>query len=260
MLPSYYKKRKYGSSGSTTSRAMVIAGPRAFYRGSRMQSVKRARRRNTRTAGFLGIEKKFYDTSKVNLDISNAGAATGAEADPNTIKCISAPSQGDGESQRDGRKMMIKSIQVTGTVSRTAQADQTAADASANVYIALVQDTQSNATQLNSEDVFINPSTSVATIANPLINMQYSQRFKVLGAKKFTLPVPTMSFDGTNIEQSGVSKTFKFFKTCNIPVSFQSTTEGITNVIDNSLHIIAFTDATNAVPTLSYNSRIRFVG
>lgn len=45
-----------------------------------------------------------------------------------------------------------------------------------------------------------------------------------------------------------------------IPVTFTNTTADVANVADNSLHLIGFCTSTNFGPTLSYNSRMRFVG
>lgn len=249
-------------SYSSGPRAYKIAAARAAVRRSALLLRARSRRlrsRNIRTGGFLGIEKKFYDTSANGALVSDATMVT-TRADPATVLCISAPEQGDGESQRDGKKIKIVSAHVHGSIVVPVQANQTAADNMPKVMVALVLDTQSNGAQLKAEDVFTNPSAQATTCIVPLRNLQYSKRFKVLATKLIQPPTPTMAFDGTNIEVNGTIATFKINKKLNLDVNFTGTTAGIANVVDNSLHIIAVANSIASNPTLTYNARVRFIG
>jgi hypothetical protein len=183
--------------------------------------------------------------------------------DPATVNCISAPAQGDGEQNRDGKKMVITAVHVKGQIRRLAQTNQTSVPTSNAAVVALVLDTQSNGAQINSEDVYEASPGGVASVTMAQRNMQYSSRFKVLKYKRIAFDAPNMAYDGTNIEVGGQTRNFKFdLSKCKIPVNFTSTTEGLSNVTDNSLHVIAFADVSTAPDTLqiSYNSRIRFVG
>lgn len=217
--------------------------------------------RNLRTGGFLGIETKFYDTSVYATSVSIATDASGGEADPTTVNCISAPAQGDTEQNRDGNRIMIKSAFVTGCVIQPSQANQTSADNPTAVCVYLVLDKQSNGAQLNSEDVFKNQMGQIIGNASPLRNLQYSSRFQVLAKRVLQLEQPPMAYDGTNIEQGGSQKLFTLSWKGQLPVQFQggATSAGVSGVLDNSLHVIAFANHTVA-PTISYNARIRFVG
>ena len=69
------------------------------YTGLRRKGLRRRGRRlaNYRTAGFLGIEKKFYDTSVSAVALGAPTDATGGEFDPSTTSMITTPAQGDGE-------------------------------------------------------------------------------------------------------------------------------------------------------------------
>lgn len=60
----------------------------------------------------LGIETKFLDTAWNGVAINASTDGAGGELQPSTgcTDCISVPAQGDGESQRDGRKYCVKSI------------------------------------------------------------------------------------------------------------------------------------------------------
>jgi len=133
------------------------------------------------------------------------------------------------------------------------------------IYIALVLDTQTNGAQLNSEDVFTNPNGTMISAASPLRNMSYTERFKVLKKKIIRFPQPSITYDGTNIEQSGFRIPFSFFvKLGGLQTKFQAgTTTGYCGtIVDNSLHLIAYSNNTGAsiIPLISYNARLRFVG
>lgn len=215
--------------------------------------------RNIRTAGFLGMEKKFYDTALVATAIASPTDSSGAEMDPSATSMISTPVQGTSEQNRDGKKIIIKSVQIDGRVNLPSLINQTAVPAPFDVYVALVLDTQSNGAQMNSEDCFKNTSAAAALAAKPQRNLLFANRFRVIAKKQFILKHPTATYDGTNIEIGGDTREFHWFKKMNLPVLFNAgTTASIANVIDNSLHLIAFASASN--PTLAYNARIRFVG
>jgi len=216
---------------------------------------RRMRRRNVRTAGFLGIEKKFYDTLYNQTAV--ATTAAGAEADPaGNLKCLNAITQGDGESSRDGRRCIIKSIQVKGFIDADVKSDLADVSSGKKVRVLLVLDKQTNAAQLNSEDVLKDAATIDMT---SLRNLQYSQRFKVLHDRVYTLTCGAAGTDGANTNSMAWNTAhFNIFKNVNIPVNYTGTTEDIANIVDNSLHIIAVASTTGTI--LCYQSRVRFVG
>lgn len=216
---------------------------------------------NARTGGFLGIETKFYDTALADTALATNTAGAGGELDP-TADTISAPAQGDGEENRDGNRILLKSAFVNGMINLSAQTNQTAADGAMGWSVYLVHDKQSNGATLNSEDVFVNPTGSALGGATLLRNLQYSTRFRVLAKAHGTIDQPNMSYDGTNIEVGGVQRQFTLGWKGDMPVQFKggATAAGITGVADNSLHIIGFTTSTGMAPKITYNARVRFQG
>ena len=100
--------------------------------------------------------------------------------DPATIDCLNGVAQGNGPTNRIGRKFTMKSILIQGAIHIAAQTNQTALDEAPVVYIALVLDTQTNGVTLNSEDVFTNPVGNGTLAVAPLRNMSNTGRFKVL--------------------------------------------------------------------------------
>jgi len=207
------------------------------------------------------VETKYFDTGTDSIVIPAPADATGGEMDPSTILCLNGVPQGDTASSRDGFKIAMKSIQIEGQIYVPQQTNQTAADGIPFIMIALVLDTQTNGAQLNSEDVFAAPADFISATA--LRNMSYTERFKVLKKKIVRIPQLSMTYDGTNIEQAGAYVPFSMFvKLGGLQTKFQSgtTTGYVGTIVDNSLHLIAFS-STISVPTqMVYNARLRYVG
>lgn len=212
-------------------------------------------RMNARTGGFLGLESKFLDNT-----FSGALSATvaGGEMDPNaagaqtTPGCISGIAIGTGESERDGRKAFLTSVHVRGDVSIPAA---TALTAGSINRVALVWDTQTNGAQLNAEDVFL----AASNVEHSFRNLQFTKRFKVLKDQTFTLNPTLGAGDGTANDTGGYTQPFNWNVNVAIPVIFSGTTNSITSISDNSLHMVGFTSAGGTV-NLRYESRVRFTG
>ncbi len=168
--------------------------------------------------------------------------------------------QGDGESQRDGRRCTIQSAFVKGLIHSPPQPNLTAGQNASKVYVCLVLDTQTNGAQLNSEDVFKNDSVNAFLAASPMRNMQFTQRFRILDTFEGSLMNPNQAWDGTNLEQQGLNLPFQLSSNLQFSSQYSGTTETVANITDNSLHIIAFCNSTTLGLLLSYNARVRFVG
>ncbi len=223
--------------------------------------IQKRTQANIRTAGFLGIETKFYDTSLIGSALTFPTDASGGEHNPSATICLNSVVQGDGESQRDGRKISMLSMHVKGTVLVPSQVNQTVPDAGGDILIALVHDKQTNGTLLDSETVFVNPGADALTANQPFLNLQYRERFQVLATQRLNLRDPNTAWDGTNMEQQGYTLPFEMYKSLNgMTVTYKGTTESIANIVDNSLSIIAYGNAAGLAPTMSYNARLRFRG
>lgn len=247
---------KPGIPKSQDARAARISKQRAAARKRRQQSQLRNAQQIMNT-----VESKTHSTFKAATSLVAPTDSSGAEFDPaSTALCLNAINQGDSYTDRDGRKIVMKSVHVTGVITSAKQADQTAMDDPAYIYIALVLDTQTNGAQLNSEDVFSNPSGSATLCASPIRNMNRIDRYRVLKSVKLKLERPPTQWDGTNIEQGGLIEPFEIYKKLNVPVTYSSNGNGIADIVDNSLHIIAYTSNTDLVPQIQYNSRVVFTG
>lgn len=230
----------------------------------RKETIKPPLRRTMAKYTGLALELKYLDCARTLLALTAPTDCSGGEINPTSgcTGCLSAPAQGDTFEQRDGTKITIKSILVQGSINIANQVDQVAVDFVPVVTVALVLDKQTNATTLNSEDVYANLSGEALQNYSVLRVPSFSKRFKVLKFKTIPLTNPSIQFDGTNIEQGGYSIPFTFSKNLNLDVAFKTgvTTANVTAVVDNSLHLIAWTNNTGLAPNIGYNSRIRFYG
>lgn len=262
-------KRKRGGNERDPRSYFGVAFPSARYKRSRSAGSYAATRRrrssgyrNPRTGGYLGVEKKFLDLAVPSTALTAPTDASGGEVDPATANCLSAPAIGDDQTSRDGRKIIGKYLHIRGQVSQPSQANAAAELAPSRVFVACVLDTQTNGAQLNSEDVFVNPAANAGLAAAPLRNIQFAERFKVLKSDEFLLEPKVSTYDGTNIETAGAACMFDWYIPLkNLKITFTSGTTGVVaNVMDNSIHMIAYTHSTGGVPVISYNSRFRFIG
>lgn len=258
-MPSLKRKKTRGVTFSRKKRRGVKA-----MTTQRVAALGRMRRRNLVSMGFLGIEKKFYDTSLAATTIPAGTDATGGEFDPSATSMISTPAQGDGEQNRDGKRINILSCVVNGVIRLAASELQSNPYAGTKVFVALVLDTQSNGAQAQSEQVFKNTAANADTQVVPVKNLLFGNRFRILKEKIFDLTPGSMShFAVDSFSNDGKAVTFKWFIPFpgGLPVNFNSgTTASIANVIDNSLHIMAFQTNANDPVQITYNARIRFVG
>lgn len=254
--------------------AIRYAGPRRysrnrFYQGRGVRSGSYMRRRfsGLRRYPQAGIETKFLDTTQVATALP-APPASATWAGLDTIQppalCFNAPVQGTGASNREGRKITMQSLQITGLVSCVAQADQTAADTLPVIKLWVVLDKQTNggtASGIDSELVYTNPSATVLGGLNPLRNMLYTKRYKVLKEIEIDLQQFALTYDGTNMEQGGIHKSFEIFIDLKgRGVEYLGNAGTVADIVDNGLFLLCATSSTTGAPNLTYNARLRFRG
>ncbi len=259
MMPRYKRKAgAYTVDGVPAKRSRITT---MIVRPTSVARFRGRRGMNRRTGGFLGIETKFYDQSLVGHAILAPTGSTGGLANPSATISLNTVIQGDGESNRDGRKINMKSLEINGIVQVAAQAAATSADIATYVYVAVVHDRQCNGAILVSQNVYANPSGNAALAAGPFRNLQFQSRFRVLKYKRIKLPMQQTAGISSSMEIAGFQVPFHFkVNLKGMPVIYSNTTEAIANTTDNSLSIVTFCSNTNVAPALSYNSRLLFVG
>lgn len=198
----------------------------------------------TRSGGFYGrysgpnAELKFFDTAiSFNIDQTGEVPATGQ---------LNLIPQGVTESTRVGRKCTVKSIMGRLDIAYSPAA---AAIAATSAAIYLVLDKQANGAAASASDVF----TSTA-LTQALHNLANSQRFVVLKKWVFALN----STAGATTAYNSFVKHIEFYKKCNIPLEFSSTTGAITELRSNNLFLLAGAYNTDDLVGVSGNIRVRF--
>ncbi len=249
---------------SATKKRKQAFGSTAAYK--KPKYAKKYRKPNLVTMGFLGIENKFYDTKLAAATLTADTGMAGAEQDPSATSMITTPIQGDGEQNRDGRKIAINSCYVNGVIDVNATEAATEPLQGITANVCLVLDTQTNGAQMNSEDCFKNLAATAIGTTGAIKNLLFGNRFRVLVHKQIDCTPQSISQIATNdYSQAGSKTPFKLLFNWNkkpLVINFNSgTTASVANVIDNSLHVIAWVNNVTPVgPKITYNARIRFTG
>lgn len=258
------KRLNVRPSHMTAVKRNKLAAQKKSLKSAKMAAVRQIA--NAATAGFLGIEKKFLDMAKAEAAIGAAVALTGGEYDPSSgcTGCLSCPAEGDSEQQRDGKRFVIDSLIIKGYVRRDEDANEAVSDA-IKVFIAIVLDTQTNGAQMNSEDCFKSLGAAAGLNVCPTKNLLSGDRFRILKSQVYDL-TPIGSGPAGALAFNSVRREFDWY----IPfkgglrVSLKDgdansgKNADVANVVDNSLHVIAFSSST--VTKIAYNARIRFQG
>lgn len=249
---SYFRssKKRYPSAKSSSSRRAVRPRSSQYQRSSTP-----SRRRNVRTAGYLGIENKFHDQSFVETEI--AATVTGAIQETATYGLF-CPTQGSGEGDRDGRRARMKNIHIKGYIRTDGASFSQPDNADFHVMLRLVQDKQTNGSQMSPTDYL----TDKADLS--FRNLEHSRRFKTLWAKDIIIGMDGIHSDAlTNFKGAGQTRYFECYKNVDIPVQFESSGPAIADISDNSIHFLAIAsqDVAGAPAcNLKYESRVTFVG
>ncbi len=214
------------------------------------------RRANLRSGGFMGIEKKFADF-EVTATALAAGVAGGEIS--TSASCLNAVAQGDGESNRDGRRYKMKSIHVKGFLQQPGTSTK---GGTAMVRMAVVLDTQTNGAEMNAEDCYLATATASQSVS-AFRNLQFSGRFKVLYDKTIVMNRTAALGNGTANDSCEIERPFNI--NIDIPTKYSvvdttGTTANVSTITDNSLHLLSWCNDTTDAPNIRYESRLRFVG
>lgn len=200
-----------------------------------------------RLGGFYGrftgpnAELKFLDTA-----ISFSFDATGEVPATGQLNLIP---QGSTESQRIGRKVVIKSLYIRGTVTFTPAASTSGVD---DVFLYIVLDRQCNGAAAAITDVL----TSNA-MGSALVNLANTDRFVILGRKSWKL----QSAAGVSAAYARDQIPWSFYKKLNVPIEFDSssTSGAITTIRSNNIFLLAGSGLIgDDVTTCDATCRIRY--
>lgn len=147
-------RRDYDGGIGSSSMYAEPAGP------SYTSSARRRTPRNTIYRGLLGMEKKYIDCYWRGLAVPTASESMSDLVLGPSIGCTSAiniPAQGDGASERDGRRFTMTGIYASGMISWSNITGQTGTvNQLSPVYVCLVQAIRNNGTVPDTSDIFEN--------------------------------------------------------------------------------------------------------
>jgi len=192
-----------------------------------LPSLPRAPRGVERTGGYYGrftgpsAELKFFDTAvSFNVDLTGEVPSTGQ-------LCLIP--QGTTESTRIGRKATIKSMQFNGACTFVPGANTFGAD---TIFMYVVLDSQCNGAAATAADVLTG-----ANFSSALPNIANSQRFKIL--KRFVIPMRSQA--GVQTAFASLHEPIAWYRKCNIPIEWSSTTGALTEIRSNNIFLLAGT-------------------
>jgi len=212
---------------------------------------------NRTPGGQITAENRYFDATSGSLNFGTVTTAwTGAEVDPATLLSLFAPIQGDDISNRQGRKVFVKKIRITGILQIGDTGPVAAIREPGMMRIVIYQDTQTNGAQAAATDVFSSGTASNAI--SMFQNLSNLGRFKVLKDKTYCPQFPPLTGVTASLWNGGVTVPFKFTVKPMCYVNYNSTNGGtIADVIDNSFHVLAIQNINNAA-TIVYKARTVF--
>lgn len=214
------------------ARAYMKANPRLF------QKPRVYKRRKPRvTKQIVDKENKFFDTTV------SANMRTTGQIHSSSINLIP---QGTTQSTRVGRRIVINSISMKGTITIP-----TTVISGLNYQIALVLDKQANKANAAYTDIY------TSNAFNSFLNLANSGRFIVLKVFRSQLNPSTILTSTTSLP---TLKTIKMYKKCNIPIEFTADTGAITEITSNNLAWYVIINGTDDATVLAMTTRVRYVG
>lgn len=220
----------------------------------------------TRNVGNYGKFKRTGELKFLDLIVNNVSAIT-TDNGTISIDSLNTVKQGTQPSERIGRKIFIKRLQIRGAVRLPESNDAPAGQNHGHrVRMIVYLDKQCNGAVAKPEDI-LQSTTTASGASVPLLvgvdsyrNMEFIDRFRVIYDKTWTINRMT-NLDGTVLTPQ-VYKSFNMGKNMNLEVIYNTTDGTIGGIQSNNIGVMwlvdeSFNNIAGAVE-LDYYSRIRF--
>lgn len=190
-------------------------------------------------------ESKFFDTDIAELTTAAAGALF-----PTTNNSLVLMQQGNGDSNRIGRKVTVTSVHIHGRVRIVAAADL---DLNAVVRIILFEDKQCNGANATVAGIL---DTGAAQDFLAFRNLDQTGRFRVL--KEIIKPINASggSGNGTTDKSVGTCDYFSMNVKCNIPILYSASTGAVSDLASSNIALLVIADTTDAKVVMQ--ARVRY--
>lgn len=189
-----------------------------------------------------GAEMKYFDTLIGDQSLS---ATTGLILAPS----LNLMQQGNGETDRIGRKCVIQSVHIKMRVRQAAATSTVTTDNL--VRIMVYHDKQSNG----------GPATAALLLTTDDIlsfrNLQTTGRFRILYDTTRAVYTP-LSGNGTASVSGEKQLYVKMNKKCNIPLEFDASTGAISDLTTNNIGIAVWIQDTAPAVVFQVSARVRF--
>ncbi len=255
--------RSTGRRGWTTARGNTTYGRGQYRRSGFYNRQYRAPRWAMKSAGIaraLGVEKKFTTDSFVDGTVSDSWAFpallvtdhAATEASSNLLMIA----QGDGQSQRIGRKVMLTNISVRWRALRVAVDDVEIAPISSVFRMIWYIDRQVNGAAAATGDIMEDSGADFQQFRN----LANSRRFKILKDVEVSLGASAGAGAGTaENDWAGELAEGQFHKILNMPIFYSSTatTGAIATIESNGIGMMCVSSVAEGVSVL-FNIRARY--
>lgn len=183
-------------------------------------------------ASTTAVEKKYIDQ---RIEVNDL-------VDSWYLWCLNGVATGDSYDTRDGRKIVVKSVQLRGTVQNT---DNVVLQRKNRMI--LFMDKQNNSVDSSGNGA---PATAEMTSllqdagqVNSMLNPTTAGRFQILKDWSFTLGLN----DGTTgYCQNPTWKDIKLYKKLNIPVLYSNTTNSPASINDKAIYLAFYNNVSSA--------------
>lgn len=194
-----------------------------------------------RSLTYKNEELKYFDkTLSFNFDNIMEIPATGQLVPIN---------QGAEQDDRIGRKIVVKSLLIKGTLLYT---PTLGTEPETTCYLYVVLDRQTNGAAAAITDIFTSTAgnTALPVVAN-------NKRFKVIKAMMFDLPLISSS---TSNVSPPVQVAMQYYKKLNVEIDYADTGSAIGSITSNNLFLVAGSVGADDKVAFSGAARIRFIG
>lgn len=238
---SFLTRAQYNRLSKTKSYSYLVNMGGKRKRAGSFSQFKSAKRKPFRK-GFDRTAGQYKGGSAgelkwIDFDLADSSVAANGVFFPTNgdLPLIAA---GTGESQRVGRKVWIKKIQMKYTVTLSATSGATIGAAKDRVRVILYHDKQCNGA-IPAASIILQTVT-----VNGFRNMENIGRFNILYDKIHVMNITAAAGDGGANDTPVIARQGQFYKNCNIPIEYSGTAGTIGEIRSNNLCILVVaTDA-----------------
>lgn len=225
-------RRKLKAAASSVARARLILG-------------KRVALAPARTGGFYG---SYTKRGRAELKVIDVAATAITVTPAASLTLLNGCSAGTDYLNRIGRKIIMKSILIRGTINPASGASRPIGDI---VRAMVFWDLQANSVAPVLGDIL----QSTADVNSPM-NLTNRDRFKIV-QDKFIVMNPDTYTTGAPTGGNPITRNYKLYKKCNQEVIFSGTGFTVGNIQTGSLFMLVISQGTS-LTTYTLTSRVRF--